>query len=246
MNLLTTQNIDPAGVNFGSTFWPSPQSWGWPPTSSIPQINNGPYAASVASPAVTFVGENAATVGASVTKKFTADLARGNVVVDYTLTATAASKMFAPWEITRVYKRGLTFYPTGTPPRAGGSFQLPPTMDSAGCTWHQAPAANGADQKLLANGTGGWLAHVDGDTVIVKKFPDIAANMAAPNEDEIEIFVSGSANYIEVEQQGAYVPVAMGQGLTWSVTWIVRRVPQGVSTTMPNPELVAFVQSLVQ
>jgi hypothetical protein len=246
MNLLTGQSVDPNMLNFGSTFWPSPQSWAWPPTTSIPQINNGPYTASIMSPAVTFVGENAASVGASVTKRFTADLARESVVADYALTATAAGKMFAPWEITRVFKRGLTFWPTGTAPRAGTQFAIAPTTDAAGCTWHQAPTANGADQKLFANGTGGWLAHVDGDVVIVKKFPDIQASQAAPNEDEIELYVNGTANYIEVEQQGAYQAVAMSQSLTWSVTWIVRRLPSGVTATVGNQQLVQFVQSLVQ
>jgi hypothetical protein len=246
MNLLTAQSVDPNGINYGSTFWPSPQTWAWPPTTSIPQINDGPYTATVEAASVLLVGQNAATVGASVMKRFTADLASGNVVADYALVATAAGKMFAPWEITRVFKRGITFWPTGSAPRAGGSFALPPTMDAAGCTWHQAPTANGADQKLLANGTGGWLAHVDGDVVIVKKFPDIMAAQAAPNEDEIELFVNGTSNYIEVEQQGAYGAVAMGSMLTWQVTWIVKRLPTGLMPTVGNPDLVTFVQSLVQ
>jgi hypothetical protein len=246
MNLLTPQNVDPNGLNYGSTFWPSPQTWAWPPTSSIPQINDQPYTPTIEGDSVLFVGQNATTVGASVMKRFTADLARGNVIAEYALVATAANKMFAPWEISRVYKRGLTFWPTGTAPRAGTQFPIAPTTAEFGCTWHQAPTANGTDQKLFANGTGGWLAHVDGDVVIVKKFPDIMASQAAPNEDEIEIYVAGMANYIEVEQQGAYQAVAMGSMLTWRVDWIVRRLPTGVTATAPNQALVTFVQSLVQ
>jgi hypothetical protein len=246
MNLLTPASVDPNGLNYGSTFWPSPQSWAWPPTNSIPQINNLAYTATVENNSVLFVGQNAATFGASVMKRFTAQLAQNVVTADYALIATAAGKMFAPWEITRVYKRGLTFWPTGTAPRAGTQFPIAPTMDAAGCTWHQAPTANGTDQKLFANGTGGWLAHVDGDVVIVKKFPDIMASQAAPNEDEIEVYVAGMANYIEVEQQGAYQAVAMGSMLTWQVTWIVRRLPAGVTATVGNQQLVSFVQSLVQ
>jgi hypothetical protein len=246
MNLLTLQNVDPNGLNYGSTFWPSPQSWAWPPTTSIPQINDQPYTATIEGNSVLFVGQNAATVGASVMKRFIAELPRGVVAAEYALVATAAGKMFAPWEITRVYKRGLTFWPTGTAPRAGTQFPIAPTTTDFGCTWHQAPTANGTDQKLFANGTGGWLAHVDGDVVIVKKFPDIMASQAAPNEDEIEVYVAGMANYIEVEQQGAYQAVAMGSMLTWQVTWIVRRLPAGVTATVGNQQLVSFVQSLVQ
>jgi len=240
-NLLTGSSVN--ATNFGSTFWTSPQAtWNWPP---VPEIDSAAYAPTVTSPSVEFLGPAGATrVAARVAKRFTADLQRQVVNAAYSVQATAAGQSFAPWEITRVFKRGLTFWPTGSVPRAGGSFQLPPTTTAEGCTWHQAPTAAGVDQKLLADGTGGWLAHVDGDIVIVKKFPD--TSMPAPNEDEIEIFVSGTADYIEVEQQGAYMPVAQDAPVTWTVNWFVRRLPQGVTATPGNPQLVQFVQSLVQ
>jgi hypothetical protein len=38
----------------------------------------------------------------------------------------------------------------------------------------------------------------------------------------------------------------MGMSFTWSVTWFVKRLPQGVTATVGNAQLVAFVQSLVQ
>ncbi|HSS40031.1 MAG TPA: DUF4380 domain-containing protein, partial [Polyangia bacterium] len=160
---------------------------------------------------------------------------------------TAAAGMFAAWEITRVGPGGLTFYPTGTDaPRAGGGFALPPTQTAAGCTWYQHPGtAPGADQKLLADGSGGWLAHVAGDVVLVKKFADVPAGMAAPGEAEIEIFVDGRGGYVEVEEQGTYQPVAAGQTLNWPVTWIVRPLPDGIDATAGSADLVAFVQSLV-
>ncbi|HEX6764365.1 MAG TPA: hypothetical protein VF103_02780, partial [Polyangiaceae bacterium] len=239
-NLLTGASIN--ATNYGSTFWTSPQQpWNWPP---VPEIDSGPYTPAVASPSVNFVGAPATRIPARVAKMFTADLAKVAMNVTYTTQATATGQSFAPWEITRVFRSGITFWPTGSAPRAGGSFQLPPTTDSAGCTWHTAPTANGSDQKLLANGTGGWLAHADGDIVIVKKFAD--TNMPAPGEDEIELFVSGTANYIEVEQQGAYQAVANGANMDWTVTWFVKRLPSGVTATAGNQALVTFVQSLVQ
>jgi hypothetical protein len=243
-NLLTDSTIN--AINYGSTFWTSPQAaWNpnWPP---VPEIDSGAYTPTVASPAVSFLGPAATRIPARVAKTFTADLQRVAVVAEYAVQATGAGQSFAPWEITRVFKRGITFWPTGTAPRAIGSMALPPTMDAAGCTWHQAPTANGADQKLFANASAGWLAHVDGDIVIVKKFPDIMPSQAAPNEDEIEVYVSGAQNYIEVEQQGAYQAVAMGEDFRWTVTWFVRRLPAGVTATVGNQQLVSFVQSLVQ
>jgi hypothetical protein len=202
----------------------------------------------VASPSFTLTGAANATVGMSVTKKFTADLAKNAVVIDYTMTATAAGKSFAPWEITRVFKRGLTFYPTGTGgPTAAGTFMAVPTTSGAGCTWHEAPATGPAeDQKLNADGSGGWLAHADGDSVIIKKFADLPSGMAATGEAEIQIYVSSTQNYIEVEQQGAFKAVDMGMSETWTVTWFVRKLPSGVTATVGSQALVDFVNSVVQ
>jgi hypothetical protein len=242
-NLLTDATIN--STNFGSTFWTSPQAeWNpnWPP---VPEIDSGAYTPNVASPSVSFLGSPATRIPARVAKTFRADLQRTAVVAEYSLQATAA-KGYAPWEITRVFKRGLTFWPTGTAPRAGGTMAIAPTTDAATCTWHDAATPTTVDQKLFANASAGWIAHVDGDIVIVKKFQDIAANQAAPGEDEIELYVSGSANYIEVEQQGAYQMLAQGADFTWTVTWFVKRLPAGVTATVGNQQLVSFVQSLVQ
>lgn len=238
-NLLTDATIN--STNFGSTFWTAPQSdWDWPP---VPEIDSGPYMATIASPAVNFLGAAATIVPARVAKSFRADLAKVAIVADYSIQSQANGTGFAPWEITRVFKRGLTFWPTGTAPRAG-TMPILPTTDAAGCTWHEATSAS-TEGKLFANAGAGWLAHVDGDTVIVKKFPDIMPSQAAAGEDEIEVYV-GATNYIEVEQQGAYQMLPMGMSFTWSVTWFVKRLPQGVTATVGNAQLVAFVQSLVQ
>jgi hypothetical protein len=99
---------------------------------------------------------------------------------------------------------------------------------------------------MLADGTGGWLAHAENDWVIVKKFDDTQASMAAPNEAEIEIYLSSEANYMEVEQQGAYGPVGTSTPVDWTVTWYVRKLPSGVTATAGNQALVDFVNGLVQ
>jgi len=244
-NLLRTGRAMPPNMdddNYGSTFWTAPQSvWNWPPDA---EVDRSDYTATVASPSVTLVGPSSATLGASVTKKFTADLVKGTVNAEYTIIATAAGKSFAPWEITRVAQRGITFWPTGGAP-TGTS--LPPTTTGAGCTWHQAPSTPpGTDQKLFADGTGGWLAWVDGDTLIVKKFPDIQASQAAPAEAEIELYVSGTAPYMELEQQGAYQAVAMGANIVWTVTWYVVKLPAGLTASVGSQPLVDYVTSLIQ
>jgi hypothetical protein len=236
------------GDNVGSIFWPAPQTWPWPPTDagSITNINDKPYTPSTDATSMTLVGMNAAAVNLAVTKKYAADLAKQAVVVTYTMNASAAV-MTAPWEITRFAQKGVTFYPTGSTPIAGGTMGLPPTTTGAGATWLTAPATRPAmDQKMLADGTGGWLAHAENDWVVVKKFTDTPANMAAPNEAEIEIYLSAAADYMEVEQQGAYGAIPNGGMVSWTVTWFVRRLPQGVTATAGNQQLFDFVAGLVQ
>jgi hypothetical protein len=243
VNLLTGPSVD--STNFGATFWTSPQSaWGWPPPASF---DTAPYQVSGSESSLTFSGPADGEVGAQIAKRFTAGPAAAQVDVEYRITAVGGDREFAPWEITRVFPGGLTFFPTGAgAPRAGGGFALPPTRQAAGCTWYQHPGvAPGADQKLLADGAGGWLAHVAGDVVLIKKFADVPDGAAAPGEAEIEIFVDGQGRYVEVEEQGAYRPVAEGQTLVWPVTWFVRRLPAGLNATAGSADLVAFVQALV-
>ena len=243
-NLLTGSTVNP--ISYGSTFWTSPQSgWGWPPP---PEIDRAAFQSSVHAATLSFGGSIDVALGARVSKRFTADVAGSRIDVQYTITAQGPGKMFAPWEITRVFAGGLTFFPTGVGgPTGGAALSPPPTQDAAGCTWYQSPGTPaGVDQKLLADGAGGWLAHVAGDTVLVKKFADVPAGGAAPGEAEIEIFAQGQGGYVEIEQQGAYQSFAQGQSLTWPVTWIVRRLPQGMMATTGSVELVQFVESLVK
>jgi len=243
-NLLTGTSVNAS--NYGSTFWTSPQStWSWPPPD---EIDTDPYTATVGSHAVSFVGKTSDLVGASVSKRFDADAGRSRITATYDITAQSADTMVAPWEITRVFPGGLTFFPTGIgAPVAGGSFDLPPTQDAAGCTWYQHPgSAPGSDQKLLADGSGGWLAHVAGNTLLVKTFADVPVGKAAPDEAEIEIFVQGQGDYVELEEQGSYQTVSAGKSLRWPVTWIVRPLPAGMTATVGNPALVQYVQSLVR
>ena len=242
-NLLTGPSTD--AVSFGSTFWTSPQSlWLWPPPASF---DTAAFAVTGSDANLSFTGPVDGDFGMQITKRFAAGASTATIGVEYRITSVVGDGMFAPWEITRVGPGGLTFYPTGADaPRSGGGFALPPTQTAAGCTWYQHPGtAPGANQKLLADGSGGWLAHVAGGVVLVKKFADVPLGMAAPSEAEIEIYVDGQGHYVEVEEQGAYQPVPAGQTLTWPVTWIVRPLPAGIDATAGSADLVAFVQSLV-
>jgi len=236
-----TANAD----NWGSTFWPSPQTWPWPPTSatSIGAINTSPYTATMDANSLTLTSGVAAAPTVSVTKKFSADLAKEAVVIDYTMTnGGTAAVTVAPWEITRMGMGSITFYPQGTDaPKAGGTFALPPTTSGAGATWFQ-HMGDTTQYKLLSDGTGGWIASALGDLILVKTFSDIPAGAAATGEAEIEIY--SAQKYVEVEQQGAVQTLMPGASLNWTVRWYARKMP--APATVGSADLVTYVQNLIK
>ncbi|HEV8245450.1 MAG TPA: DUF4380 domain-containing protein, partial [Polyangiaceae bacterium] len=221
-------------------FWPSPQSvWNWPPPA---ELDHGPYSGSLSGTSVTLVGATNAALGLSVTKKFTPDLIKLGITIEYTITNRGrATTSVAPWEITRVFPAGLTFYPTGGAPYPCGGMALPATSDFGGATWLEYdPASFSGIQKLFADGSGGYLAHATGQVLLVKAFQDTPADRSAPGEGEIEIFLDGQKRYIEVEQQGPYTALEPGQSLSWTVRWYLRKIPAGVALTAGSAELLSL------
>jgi hypothetical protein len=239
-NLLTGPEID-AG-NFGSTFWTSPQSvWGWPP---VPEIDHAEYRAAIEGGSIVMRSAPSASLGVAIEKRFTADRARGAVLFEYRIhNHGVAPLQTAPWQITRVAPGGLTFYPTGE-----GIF--PPSnlivSDALGATWYDYDRAAITDhQKHFADGREGWLAHVDGDALLVKTFPAVPRVGHAPGEAQIEIYASPAHTYVEVEAQGAYETVAPGEALTWEVVWLARRLPPELRVGVGSAALLAYVRALV-
>ena len=239
-NLLTGPEID-AG-NFGSTFWTSPQSaWGWPP---VPEVDHAEYRASIEANAIVMRSAPSASLGVEIEKRFSADRARGAVLFEYRIHNLGPEPIqTAPWQITRVSPGGLTFYPSGE-----GAF--PPSnlgvQDALGATWYDYDRASITEhQKHFADGREGWLAHVDGDALLVKTFPAVPRASHAPGEAQIEIYASPSHTYVEVEAQGAYEIVHPGAALTWQVVWLARRLPRMLSVSVGSAALLAHVRALV-
>src|SRR5688572_18749346 len=71
--LLTGPDLEP--VNYGSTFWPSPQSvWFWPPP---PEWDSAPYTVQQSEGSLLLRGAPNPALGLAASKKFTADPERG-------------------------------------------------------------------------------------------------------------------------------------------------------------------------
>jgi len=100
-NLLTEPAAD-AG-NYGSTFWPSPQTaWGWPP---LAEIDHGPYRAELEPAAITMRSAINPALGVEVEKRFAADAARGAVTFDFAITTSRRYRFSSPAGRSRAYRR---------------------------------------------------------------------------------------------------------------------------------------------
>jgi hypothetical protein len=242
-NIVTTTASD--ATNYGSTFWPSPQSaWNWPPPW---ELDPGPYTGSTGAGVLSLTSTTSATLGLAITKAFTVDSNTGNVIIQYGLVNKGTlAKSFAPWEITRVAAGGLTFFPMGQGPPRKGTMDLLNLAIVDGVAWFAYDAkVITNDQKVFADGAEGWIAHVEGDLLLVKSFTDIASAQAAPGEAEIELYTNAAHTYIEVENQGAYAPIAPGAKSVWTVRWFLRKLDAEVVVTTGSADLLAIVRALV-
>ena len=226
---------------FGSTFWPSPQSWPWPPPA---EIDNLQYMASVdVRGVITTEGKPNQATSLQVSKKYSADLAREAVRIEYAMTNTGAAPVsWAPWEITRMPADGLAFWPTGGAPFGASPM---PSDAAQGHTWCD-PSKTDGEGKLFADGGGSYLAYLLSDRLLIKTFQDQPASAAAPEEAEIELYVNPDHSYVEVENQGTYASIAPGQTVSWQVVWYVRRLPAGVAASLGSTDLVAFVMKTLE
>jgi hypothetical protein len=241
-NLLTGPEVDP--LNFGSTFWTSPQAhWGWPP---IVEIDSAPYEASFDGEAIVMKGPPCAALGVSIEKRFEVDGARGAFVLGYrVVNCGAAPVLVAPWGVTRVQPNGLTFFVTGVGTYAPTDL---PVRHAGGLTWvrHDAAVIAG-HQKLYADAGEGWIAHVDGDILFVKTFALVPRAAHAPGEAQVEIYASSLHRYVEVEQQGACATLEVGGAVDWRVEWRLRRLPPRLlaEVAVGSAALVSHVRELV-
>lgn len=238
-NLLTGSDVD--SLNWGSTFWPSPQArWNWPP---VPEIDSQPYTAKLDGDALVLVGQAGDRAKVRVTKRFRALPMSMAIELEYTLENTdSAAASWAAWEISRVSPGGLTFFPTAAGAPVNNQLQL---VQQAGVSWyqHDPKSVPMAGQKFAADGSGGWLAQLAGRTLFLKQFDDVPADKQAPSpEAEIEIYAA--PGYVEVEPQGPYTQLMPGEHLTWRVRWFVREVPADISVELGSTALRDFAQKL--
>jgi hypothetical protein len=242
-NILIGPDVDP--LNYGSTFWTSPQSqWSWPP---VVEIDSAPYGASLERGTIALCGAASERLGVSVGKRFTGNRARRSISAEYGIRNHRATAVtLAPWEITRVPPGGLTFF------ESGQAIYPPSTLaveQSMGVTWFRYDQSRITDhQKVFSDSSGGWIAHVDlaRSLVLVKTFPEIPRAQQAPGEAEIEIYANPAHTYVEVEQQGVYGAIPPGEARSWTVEWYLARLPPSIEPAVGAKDLVRFVKDLIR
>lgn len=231
--------------NWGSTFWPSPQSaWGWPPSQ---ELDKKPYKVSIEKNVVKMVSEKDPKLGVVFTKEISGNSKDTSFTIKYTITNQSdKAQKISPWEISRVFPGGITFYPTGKGEKKGDLAKL--TEDKNGITWfdYNAVTIPSGVPKLIADGSEGWMAQANNDLLFVKKWPEVPFEKMAPEEGEIELYTNPDKSYIEIEQQGAYEEIAPGKSISWEVKWVLRKLPSKVKAQAGSPELVKFARTLAK
>lgn len=233
----------------GSMFYPAPQSAfpnTWPPPQGFAFDNAFNFSFTLnADSTVLLARAPQAGTGTSLlpSRKYSFDEATGTLTTEYGIKNTSASATtgVAPWEVTRVPPASLLFFPDGGAATVTFSMNpiVPAKIDSM--IWLKGTTSN-PQAKYFRGGKGGWLAQIADSVLFVKNFDDIPSSAYAPNEAEIEIYQE--SGFIEMEEQGAYVELAPGDSLKWSVRWSLKALPNGTSVTAGSKALIDSARSL--
>jgi len=231
---------------YGSTLWPSPEGK-WRGQSVL---DAGKYSVVVSNDAeLVLKSMDDTLMGFSYIKKFKVSKADTSIVIQYTMTNISKDiQEVAPWEVTRVQTGGLAFFPKRSSqdiPIATKMYPIMPLRDSIGVIWYPNDTSKLSAQKFLMDGDG-WMAYVRNGIVFIKKFAIVESGSAAPNEKNVEAYVSKPRSYIELENQGAYEKLNSGKSLVYEVKWYARRLPSGIQIEIGNQTLINYVRSIVK
>jgi len=227
----------------GSTFWPSPQIWPWPPAVNL---DSKPYRTSIKQGKIVFSGNTDPKSMLRFYKTIYANAIDTSIIIDYCIkNEKTVSQKWAPWEITRVWNSGLTLFAKGEGNVTGDMTGRTEVVN--GYVWYdQDNTSGGAGNKFFSDGKG-WLAHVvDGNMLFIKKFDNVAIGKAAPGEAEIEVYTAGDKSYTEIENQGSYATIASKDSVIWRVKWFARKLPVSVNVSVGSNTLTGYIEAVLK
>lgn len=228
---------------FGSTLWPSPQSiWNWPPLKTL---DSDPYEVIKDDSVFEIKSGKDSLTGLSFTKNIGNSSNDNSLKLEFKITNEGEkSSSVSPWQITRVKKGGILFFPMGEGEQKQKYFPLAKTFEKDGIVWYKSNKEEVLDNHRLntADGREGWIAYAIDGKVFVKKFQDNEPEKFAPGESEVSFYISGNADYIEIEVQGVYEKLEYNDTINWYVEWYAFDIPQSIKVEVGSKELVEFVR----
>jgi hypothetical protein len=232
-----------SSTTWGSTFWQSPQTWSWPPST---KLDSDPYSGGIIGDSVSLLSQKETKYNLQFRKTFHADVSDTSVTMNYSIKNTGTTtKSYSAWEITRVPTEGIFLFPVGE-----GSFSGPFAVNfskSNGIGWFKYAGTETGNQKFFSDGKEGWSAWVNKDSVVfIKKFNDVPYNNRATNENEVEFYNAGPDTYFELENQGPFTSLKGGDSLSWSMKWYLRYIPHSVTVDINSESLVNFIRKGVK
>ncbi len=232
--------------SYGSTFWPSPQTvWDWPPPVTL---DSAPYKVKVKKEKLVLTSDVDSMLGMQFQKEISIGEKTKSVKIEYSIKNISKEiKKISGWEITRMPKGGLVFFPKGLIGPKEKRFDPIPYVEKENILWYK----NDANEKMsnhklsVADGSEGWQAYAINGLIFIKKFKDVKPENQAPGEGEIPLYVHPEFPYIEVEAQGPYETINPNEKLKWEMKWYVREIPAEMKIAIGNMELVNFARSIV-
>jgi hypothetical protein len=240
--LLVTRELD--RMSYGSTFWPSPQAdWNWPPPSAL---DSKPYEAKINGNILEMTSNKDERLGLQLVKKISISEKDTSVVIDYTIkNSSDKPRKVAPWEISRMPKGGIAFFPKGKSPFGLKNFDPVPYVEKDNIVWYKSNKEEVLKnhQLTITDGSEGWLAYLRDGSMLVKKFEDIEPKLQAPGEGEVIIYVNPEKPMIEVEAEGPYSEIKPDGNVNWVMKWYPRAYKEDVKD-IGDKKLVQFVRNL--
>lgn len=227
---------------WGSTLWPSPQIWPWPPPFDA--LEYDAYTGEITDDKIILTSELDDYTDLIFEKTFYANSSDTSISIEYKFINKGGSTTeVAAWEVSRVPSGGLTYFPMGDGSVTGNFAGETETIDDV--VWYEHSKSDPSGRKFFSDGSDGWFAHVnEDDYLFLKTFDDIPLTDAAPGEAEIELWHAGTSTYIELENQSAYVEIPSEGEYTYALKWFLRELPDGVEVEMDNKNLLAYTSSV--
>jgi hypothetical protein len=227
------------GILWGSTLWPSPQSvWNWPPSAVL---DSEPYSGGISGNNVILTSDIDGNSNLRFKKTFYASQQDTSVTILYTLINEGQdTENDAAWEVTRVPSGGMSFFPAGEGSVTGGFANYVEKINNV--SWYEYENSDAGGDKFFSDGSNGWFAHVNDDSILfIKQFDNVHHDSVAPGENEIELWLNGDHAYIELENQSKYYSIEPGNSVEYEVKWYLRKIPEDIEISKGSTELVNYI-----